>query len=325
MDRVTFELVKKGDPDSAKKALEFTKRYQAGIASLRQTDPAPQHFTSGQWSEQMDHAQARSLALESRAHENLGELENALQTARASWAAYPTGDAARSMAGVLVKLNRNAEAIQAYADALTLFDPETTESDRAGDRAHMSALYTKANGSEKGLGELMLQAYDRTAALRKERITKLASTDPNANADAIFDFTLPPINTDKPLALSSLRGKVAVLDFWATWCVPCRAQHPLLEQVKKHFADNPKIVFLPVDADDEPKLAAPFLKEQGWNDPTWYEGGLERKLMIGSIPTVVVLDPAGKVSSRMIGMIEDRFVQMLTDRINEALMATAKP
>jgi thiol-disulfide isomerase/thioredoxin len=317
MDRVTFELVKKGDAESAKKALEYIRRYQTGITAMRQQPPP--HYTPGPWADQMDRAMARSLALEAHARENSGDVEGALPAARRSWATYPNGDAAREIAELLSKMGKEAEAIEPMADAFTVEDPSSTETDRARDRARMGAIYVKVKGSEKGLGDVVLQAYDRTSAMMKARIESLKAKDPNARAEEIFDFTLPPVNGDKPLTLSSLRGKVVVLDFWATWCVPCRAQHPLLENVQRRFAGTPGIVFLPIDADDDTSLAAPFLKAQGWDEPAWFEGGLERKLMIGSIPTVVVLDPEGHISSRMIGFIPDRFEDMLTQRILEAL------
>jgi thiol-disulfide isomerase/thioredoxin len=100
--------------------------------------------------------------------------------------------------------------------------------------------------------------------------------------------------------------------------VPCRAQHPLIENVQKHFAEAKDIVFLAVDADDDPSLAAPYVKEQGWANPGYLEVGLAQKLTISAIPTVLVLDSAGRVSSRMTGFIPERFEQMLTQRIEEA-------
>jgi thiol-disulfide isomerase/thioredoxin len=267
----------------------------------------------------MDRVEARALALESRAKLNGGDPEGALESARASWAMFPNGDAARSLADILTKMDRTADAIAALADAFVLEDASTTEADRAADRAKLGALYTKMNGSEKGLGDVTLQAYDRTAAAKTAHLKALATKDPNAQAEDVFDFTLPGVGSNPALALSTLKGKVLVMDFWATWCVPCRAQHPILENVKKRFGGNKDVVFLALDSDDDLTLAAPFLKEQQWDQAAWFEGGLERKMLVGSIPTVVIVDRSGKVSSRMIGLIEDRFEQMITERINDAL------
>ena len=54
------------------------------------------------------------------------------------------------------------------------------------------------------------------------------------------DFVLPPVvGSAAPLAISSLKGKTVVMDFWATWCAPCRAQQPIIEEVKKRFEALP--------------------------------------------------------------------------------------
>ena len=123
--------------------------------------------------------------------------------------------------------------------------------------------------------------------------------------------------------MSKLKGKTVVMDFWATWCAPCRAQQPLIENVKKRYKDAADVVFVAVDADDDPSLVAPFAKQQGWKDLGYFEAGLARQLVISSIPTVLVIDPAGQISSRMIGFIPERFEQMLTDRVEEARQSAA--
>ena len=155
-----------------------------------------------------------------------------------SWEAYPTGEGARETAFWLTELGRNAEAIEFYADAFTLEDSRTTEADRARDRARLGELYAGLNGSEKGLGDVILEAYDRTAALLSLRRADLKAKDPNSQATDIEDFTLPAVDkAAPPLVLSALKGKTVVMDFWATWCAPCRAQQPLIEKVEMHYAD----------------------------------------------------------------------------------------
>ena len=64
-----------------------------------------------------------------------------------------------------------------------------------------------------------------------------------------------------------------------------------------------------------------LMKEQGWTERVWLEGGLQRRLTISSIPTVLVLDPGGHVSSRIAGMIPERFEEMLIERIEGARSA----
>jgi thiol-disulfide isomerase/thioredoxin len=317
LDRVIRELISKGDEESAKTALGYTARYEKSIQDLRGRAPA-QHLSAAEWSQRMDQGAARVLALKAHATGNAGRKEEALELALEGWNLWPSGEGAREAAGWLVKLGRNKQAIEFYANAFSLEDPATNAADRARDRVRAGELYTKAYGSEKGVGDVLLDAYDRTAGLMKARRDELKTQDPNAEAADVGGFTLSSMTGDEALPLASLKGKTVVIDLWATWCVPCRAQHPMIEHVKEKYRDASDVVFLSVDADDDQSLVKPFLKEQGWTGPVWFESGLQRKLNVGSIPTLIVLDPAGQVSSRIVGIIPERFEDMLAQRIDEA-------
>jgi thiol-disulfide isomerase/thioredoxin len=109
------------------------------------------------------------------------------------------------------------------------------------------------------------------------------------------------------------------LDFWATWCGPCRIQHPLYDQVKKRFAKDPSVVFLAISTDEERDLVKPFLESQKWSTRVYFEDGLSLALRISSIPTTILLDRRGGISTRMNGFDPDSFVETLTARIDEAL------
>jgi len=216
----------------------------------------------------------------------------------------------------LSRSGKNLEAVSHLADAFTIEDPNSSEVDRGKDRVRMAELYAKVNGSEKGLGDLILQAYDRTQALVSERVARLKSQDPNAGAAQILDFTLTAVKGE-PLKLSSLKGKVVVLDFWATWCGPCRVQHPIYEKVQQRFKDNPNVVFLALATDEDRSLVAPILKERGWGGRNYFDAGLATKLDVSSIPTTIIVDKAGNIASRMNGFVPERFADLLTERINQ--------
>jgi thiol-disulfide isomerase/thioredoxin len=200
----------------------------------------------------------------------------------------------------------------------TIPDTDTTDAERARDRGRMGELYRKAHGSEDGLGDLVLAAYDRNAALLHARELRLRASDPNAHLINPMEFTLGGVDGSK-LSMASLKGKVVILDFWATWCGPCRAQHSLYEQVKQRFRDNADVVFLSIDSDDDRALVKPFLDEVKWKDRVYFEDGLSRALEIGSIPTTIVIGRSGRISSRMNGYVPERFVDMLSERVAEAL------
>ncbi len=318
LDRVTRTLLDSSDPVEKRRALEYARRYRADVAALR-GQPPPSGHSPAQWPDELDAAQARALALEARATGNLGDATAAAEIALKSWTVCPTGDGAREVAFWLTRLDRTAEAIEYYANAFTLEDPRTTSKDRISDRKRMGELYSKLNAPSKSLGDIILEAYDRTAALTSARMAKLKTRDPNVDAKTLEDFVLPAVGDGAPaLAVSSLKGKTLVMDFWATWCAPCRAQKPMIENVMKHYAGAKDIVFIAVDADEDQSLVRPFVKEEGWKDAGYFEGGLARNLTISEIPTVLVVNPAGQISSRLIGLVPDKFEEMLTARIEEA-------
>jgi thiol-disulfide isomerase/thioredoxin len=204
------------------------------------------------------------------------------------------------------------------ADAFTIVDIRNNENDRVQDRIRMGELYRKANGSEKGLGDLILASYDRTTAVLAERKFRVREADPNAQVASLMDFTLAGVNGDR-LKLASLQGKTIIFDFWATWCGPCRVQHSLYEQVQRRFEGNSSVKFISVNTDEDHELVQPFLKEQHWNNAVYFEDGLSRKLQITSIPTTIVVDGRGEIASRMNGFNPERFVDMLTERIQKTL------
>jgi len=182
----------------------------------------------------------------------------------------------------------------------------------------MGELYRQAKGSDTGLGDLVLQSYDRNLALIRTRELSLRANDPNAQLTDPMQFALSAVEGPK-LAMSGLKGKVVIVDFWATWCVPCHVQHPLYEQVKQRFRDNGDVVFLSIDTDEDHTIVKAFLADADWKHPVYYEDGLSRAMKVTSIPTTVVMDRNGKVFTRMNGFVPEKFVDALTSRIREAL------
>ncbi|HEV2445697.1 MAG TPA: TlpA disulfide reductase family protein, partial [Candidatus Sulfopaludibacter sp.] len=242
LESVTRALLKSDSPDNAERALRYARRLETIIAQT------PAGGNKAEWQNQTDRRLATALRFEARATGNLGRFDEAQTLARRSFETYPNAESAREEARWLERLGRQDDAVRALADAFTIPDPNATDADRARDRGRMGELYAKLHGSEAGLGDLVLAAYDRNVALLHARELRLRNTDPNAGIDDPMQFTLAGVDGAK-LQMADLKGKVLVLDFWATWCAPCRAQHPLYEQVVQRFHDNPGVVFLSLDCD----------------------------------------------------------------------------
>jgi len=268
--------------------------------------------------DQVDRELSGVLLIEARATGKLGRPADALGLARRAFEMYPSAEAARETAHWQERLGQPLDAARSLADAITVPDPRTTLDDRARDRALMDELYRRAKGGNAGEGDLLLEAFDRNVALVHALQLRTRAGDPNALIADPMEFTIAGLDGDK-LHMASLKGKVVVLDFWATWCVPCREQHPLLDEVRRGFAANPDVVFLAIDTDDNREPVKAFLQQVRWDDRVYFDDGLARKLSVMSLPVTIVFDRSGKVFSRLTGFAGTEFVNTLTERITAAL------
>lgn len=274
--------------------------------------------------DEFDRALARVRILQARAQGLSGHTEDAIQLAESSYKIFPSVEGAREAARWLAGAGKDRDAVAYLAEAFTIAGLRSAEVDGANDRARLAELYKKLNGSDQGLGDLILKTYDETGAQLAERRAELRQYDPNNNLKDPTAFTLTGLDGEK-LALKSLAGKILVLDFWATWCGPCRAQHGLYEETKARFKDNAEVLFLSIDTDEDHNLVKPFMESQKWTQKVYFDDGLQYLLKVENIPTTIIFGKKGEVVDRMIGYLPDRFVDMLTDRINDALGKPVTP
>jgi thiol-disulfide isomerase/thioredoxin len=316
---VSTALLHKGDKASAQRALEHARHYEELIDAGAKNDTASRSGREeAKRKDDFDRNKASAHLLESRAQGLIGNTGEAIKLAESSYATFPSVEAAREAARWLSEAGKFQDSLQYLADAFAVAGLKSPDPDGPHDRAMMAEIYRKLNGSETGLGDIILKAYDNTSALLAARRAQLRELDPNAQVKDPLHFTLSSPDAEK-LQLSSLLGKVIVLDFWATWCVPCRAQHTLYEQVKAKYKDVGDLVFLAIDTDEDRTLVKPFLESHQWTQKVYFEDGLQSLLQVSSIPTTIIFGKKGDVVDRMNGFLPDRFVDMLTERIDRAL------
>ncbi len=118
------------------------------------------------------------------------------------------------------------------------------------------------------------------------------------------DFTLPTVDGSKQVKLSDLRGKAVLLNFWATWCGPCKLEIPWFLELQKEYASQ-GLVIVGVSMDDDPKKEVPpFAKEMKIDYPVLagteavadLYGGVE------GLPITFYIDRNGKIVKKIMGL-----------------------
>jgi thiol-disulfide isomerase/thioredoxin len=130
------------------------------------------------------------------------------------------------------------------------------------------------------------------------------------NPDAAPDFKLESID-GKPLTLAAARGKVVLLNFWATWCGPCRAEIPDLIELQRRYNDKLQIIGLTVDEDD-PDVVKQAVAETGINYVVGMSSPEVRKSYggIAALPTSFVLDTEGRAVQKHEGLRNPALYEM---------------
>jgi peroxiredoxin len=139
-------------------------------------------------------------------------------------------------------------------------------------------------------------------------MAKLESDD-QARRDA--DFTLADLE-GKHWTLKSMRGSVVLVNFWATWCGPCRKEIPDLDALFKRFKDQGLVVL--AISDEEAGKVKPFVAQQRFSYPVLLDGGgnVNKLFRIGGIPKTFVYDREGKLAAQSIDMrTMKQFLEML--------------
>ncbi|MDR7522341.1 MAG: TlpA disulfide reductase family protein [Armatimonadota bacterium] len=133
-------------------------------------------------------------------------------------------------------------------------------------------------------------------------------------------FAMPSLTTPGRISLADFRGKVVVLNFFASWCGPCALEAATLEQTWREHRDH-GVVFLGVAIQDRERDARAFLERHGITYPAVFDANGEVMLAyrVVGIPTTFFIDPAGRIAGSHAGIfVGEAGAQRLGERIDAA-------
>lgn len=130
------------------------------------------------------------------------------------------------------------------------------------------------------------------------------------------DFALPVIHGGDPgnrVRLSDLRGKTVVLDFWASWCAPCRAQAPIIDKLARQHEKDGDLVVVGVNTSDEQEAAIQFARSHNLAYTMLYDeqNQVARAYSVTGLPTLIVVDRAGKIVAVRRSVVRQKELEQL--------------
>ncbi len=128
------------------------------------------------------------------------------------------------------------------------------------------------------------------------------------------DFTLPSLKGGRLITLSSFRGYVTVVNFWGSWCAPCRIEAPGLEQAWEDYRTR-GVRFLGVDERDDDAAGRAFVSEfhLGYPSVTDPSGRLAAPYGLFGMPTTFVIDAKGQLRYRFVGYLNADILRSTLD------------
>jgi len=298
-----------GGADGWRRAISYCTRVLDRLEHASLADKSAR-VSAEEWQNDQKRDISSLLVVRGRLEQKLNDLSSAQKDFAASYAALPNGAAAECLGGI-AELQKNVDdALRQYARAFSLDDRADGVSSQKELRKKIGNVWRLAHGSEDGLGTYLFQAYDETAAsvIPPKPI-------PNKGLKEPYEFTLRKAPEGTPFPLTDTKGKVVVLNFWATWCGPCRELEPHFEKVAARFSGEKEVLFFGLNCDEDESLVAPYLAEERRKTTTLFADGMDLLLRVNAFPTTVILDRAGKVAYRSDGFDPDDIEKVLTDAI----------
>jgi thiol-disulfide isomerase/thioredoxin len=249
-----------------------------------------------------------ALYKEGRYAEARTELERAAQLARSS--SFSTSDVFFRLGQTLERLGQPQQAMVAYDKEMAWGNPHSSAESRR------AAVYKELHGSLQGLDTDDLNRINALAMQRSKDDTALLSNlDQDLGRFSLLD------EHGKALDLTSYRGKLVLVDFWATWCGQCLLTMKQVDVLQKRYPGQ----LVVVAPDQDPELtrtkAHEYLDKMGYKFVLVYDDDKRRQIRLPYIPARLLLDQKGHVRFMELGATAEGGV-LLENKINELLRAS---
>ncbi|MBL7024515.1 MAG: redoxin domain-containing protein [Candidatus Marinimicrobia bacterium] len=244
-----------------------------------------------------------------------------------------------TQANIFEKQNETEKALEAYGLALGYLEqPETLlrrgliyeaqENFEGALEDYIAALQLSPGKAQ--INQKVIEMYTRlnpeadSRAFMNDLHTSLDERRKEEVLSEMFHIDAPEFQiTDfsgRSLNNTNMLGKVVFVDFWATWCNPCRRELPEFQAFYERYKKDQRVVFVAASTDQEKQKVQPYIDEMKFTFPVAFAEDTATKFGVEGIPSLFIIGPQGKIRYKIVGFDPDKdFIREMTWRLESLL------
>ena len=244
-----------------------------------------------------------------------------------------------TQANIFEKQNETEKALEAYGLALGYLEqPETLlrrgliyeaqENFEGALEDYIAALQLSPGKAQ--INQKVIEMYTRlnpeadSRAFMNDLHTSLDERRKEEVLSEMFHIDAPEFQiTDfsgRSLNNTNMLGKVVFVDFWATWCNPCRRELPEFQAFYELYKKDQRVVFVAASTDQEKQKVQPYIDEMKFTFPVAFAEDTATKFGVEGIPSLFIIGPQGKIRYKIVGFDPDKdFVREMTWRLESLI------